>query len=277
MYPFVPAYAKYGRRTGPVRAFVIHMAEGGGTVGYLSRPNPRGVSVHYVIEYSGRTVQMVAEANATGSINPNDLRAGDDPDGFYGISVARATMGSWYRDPNAAAITLEIEGFAKDGPNGRQLIALGELVDDVRVRFPTMGLLGHRDFTSRKACPGKEIPWAALGGHGPYSEDIMRTFTFTDQALTGTATVNGGGHSYLRLLDNTLHPIPDGTIKPAFGPVKLVGGGIGGPGDPRDTGYVIGAEAAFMITADVSFASVVDCDDAVDLALKAAADRVLHP
>lgn len=172
-YPFVQAFHDYGRRQGPVKAFVVHMAEGGGTVGYLARDQSRGVSVHYVIEYSGRIVQMLLESHASGSINPRDLRTTDGPEP-YGATVRREVMGAWDRDPNSAVISLEIEGFARVGPNDDQRAALVRLVGDVRSRYPTMGLLGHRDFADYKACPGARIPWALLGGHGPATtEDPM--------------------------------------------------------------------------------------------------------
>jgi hypothetical protein len=252
-YPFVKAYAQYGRRKGPVKAFVVHMAEGGNTVAYLAKANPRNVSVHYVIERTGRIVQMVPESDASGSINPNDLRLTDDSDGFYGVTAAKAVMGEWWRDPNAAAITLEIEGFAAYGPNAAQSASLRVLVDDVRSRFPSMGLLGHRDFTSRKACPGKLIHWDELGGHGPAEEEQLRSFTYTDEAASGWYTVSGDDHLYLRLRTNTLHPIGDGVRKRAFGPVTLTDGGITGPADPRKVGYLINGEAAFMLNTDGVF------------------------
>jgi len=257
-YPFVPAYAKYGPRAGPVRAFVIHMAEGGGTVGFLSRPNIRGVSVHYVIEYTGRIVQMVPEGQATGSINPNDLRTGDDADGFYGISVAKATMGAWWRDPNAASITLEIEGYAAAGPNGPQRIALIELVDDVRSRFPKMGLLGHRDFTSRKACPGTHIPWRPLGGHGPYQEADMPGLTITDLVATpGVVTVkNIPGVQAVQVDDpSTRFGAAPGTKKDTIGRGRLVGDPLGpdSPGNDRHTVYLIGVELGVLLAGQVTF------------------------
>ena len=176
-YVFVPAFHRYGIRRGPVKAFVVHMAEGGGTVGFLSRPNANGVSVHYVIEYSGRIVQMLHEREASGSINPNDLRTTEGPEP-YGAKVRREVMDEWDRDPNSAVISLEIEGFARTGPNADQQRALARLVDDVRTRFPGMGLLGHRDFQDYKACPGSHIPWSSLGGHGPagQEDDEMRPF-----------------------------------------------------------------------------------------------------
>lgn len=169
-YPFVHAKYDYGVRTGPVKAFLIHMAEGGGTVAYLANNPLRGVSVHYVIEYSGRIVRMLDESHASGSVNPQDIRTTDDSDGFYGVTAAKAVMGSWWSNPNAAVISLEIEGFAKAGPNADQQNALVLLVTDVWSRYPGMGLLGHRDFADYKACPGTHIDWARLGGHGPAKE-----------------------------------------------------------------------------------------------------------
>ena len=170
-YPFVQAHNDYGLRKGPVRAFVIHMAEGGGTVGYLDTNGtapPRGVSVHYVIERTGRIVQMLLETHTSGSINPQDIRTTDDADGFYGVTDAKAVMGAWWGDPNSAVISVEVEGYAATGPSPVQATALVRLVNDVRSRYPGIGLLGHRDFADYKACPGKHIDWHALGGHGVY-------------------------------------------------------------------------------------------------------------
>jgi hypothetical protein len=194
-YPFVAAANDYGPRKGPVLAFVIHMAEGGGTVGFLSRPNQRGVSVHYVIEYSGRIVQMLHETRASGSLNPNDLRTTDGPPPF-GASVGKATLGSWWKDPNSAVLSVEIEGFASVGPSDEQKVALRHLVDDIRTRFPDIGLLGHRDFQDYKACPGGYIPWDDIGGHGPaHQEDPMQPFPVAlDPKI---AAINPGAQLYL--------------------------------------------------------------------------------
>lgn len=189
-YPFVQAHDDYGPRSGPALAFVVHMAEGGGTVGFLSRPNDRGVSVHYVIEYTGRIVQMLLESHASGSLNPRDIRTTEGPPPF-GISVARAVLGDWIRDPNAAVISLEIEGYAATGPNATQRAALVRLVDDVRSRHPSIGLLGHRDFQDYKRCPGALIPWADLGGHGPAAaEDTMAIYTRRE--APGRLTIKAG-------------------------------------------------------------------------------------
>lgn len=190
-YPFVKSAAQYGTRKGPVKAFVAHMAEGGGTVGFLSRPNLRGVSVHYVIEYSGRIVQMLLESDASGSINPSGLRTTDDA-ATFGATVRKLVMGEWDGDPNSAIITVEIEGFAAAGPNVAQRAALVALVNDVRSRFPSMGLLGHRDFTDTKACPGKLIPWDLLGGHGPATGEPEVTITITTLPFGGRYTIKAG-------------------------------------------------------------------------------------
>lgn len=171
-YLYVPSFYRLGRRQAPALAFVVHMAEGGGTVGYLSRANPNHVSVHFVVERSGRTVRMLPLSEISGSINPNRLRTTNDPPftGYngerivYGIAPRRAVLGVWDRNPNHAIITVEVEGYARYGPNAAQRIALVKLYRHVVTLYPTLrGNLGHRDFQSYKACPGKLIPWRNLG------------------------------------------------------------------------------------------------------------------
>jgi hypothetical protein len=229
------------------------MAEGGGTVGYLAKRNPNGVSVHYVVEYGGRVVRMLDESHINGSINPRDIRTTDDPPYtylgdtvVYGDSAARAALGIWWDDPNRATIGIEVEGFAKDGPNAKQTNSLVALVRDIRTRHPRAGLLGHRDFADYKACPGKRVNWAALGGHGEaastggdmaidaapglttgYRLDVPKGTTFYADAdcterygpfesaasvvYVGASigeAVTGGSRAILR---RTAYPYPDGT------------------------------------------------------------------
>lgn len=188
-YQYVPArFDVYGPRAAPARALVVHMAEGGGTVGYLSRtPQPgtpqalRRVSVHYVIEYNGEVVQMLRLDRISGSINPRILRSSNDAPfiGYngesiiFGISARKLVLGAYDRDPNRAIITVEVEGYAHRGPNKAQRISLVNLYRRVTSELPSIrGLLGHRDFTTVKMCPGRLIPWANMamvtggGRHG---------------------------------------------------------------------------------------------------------------
>lgn len=170
-YPFVAAPDHWPRGGVPILAIAIHMAEGGGTVSWLTRND--GNSSHYVVERSGRVVQMVREDRAAGSINPKSVRNTDDaPFTFmgevirYGVTANKAALGVHWQNPNAAVIAIEVEGFAADGPNAAQRQALSSLVLDIRSRHPSLPALGHRDWQSYKACPGRKIPWFDYGGHG---------------------------------------------------------------------------------------------------------------
>jgi hypothetical protein len=192
-YRFVQAATDLGPRKGPILGANVHMAEGGGTVGFLSRPNRDGVSVQYVIDYDGIVTQMLLESHMQSAIrihNPDGSYAiRQDDDGFgFGHSVAVAVLGAWADThttlgPNHATIGIELEGFAGKaplkgeagydpradplgGPNDAQTAALAALIDDIRTRHADIGLTGHRDHNV-KNCPGLRIPWLLLGGHGP--------------------------------------------------------------------------------------------------------------
>jgi hypothetical protein len=163
------------------------MAEGGGTVSWLTRND--GNSSHYVVEYDGDVVQMVPEAMAAGSMNPKLTRSTNDAAFVYlgsacryGISALKAVLGAYYADPNAVVIAIEVEGFAAVGPNAHQRAALARLVKDIRRRRGALGTLGHRDQQAYKACPGKKIPWVDYGGHA-----VKTT------ATTGSTTPTTGG------------------------------------------------------------------------------------
>lgn len=165
---FVAAPDHWPRNGAPIRAIVVHMAEGGGTVSWLTRND--GNSSHYVVEYRGRVVQMVAESRAAGSMNPRRTRTDDDrPFIFAGerIVYGRSALNSAgiASDPNRYAIAIEVEGFAADGPNAVQRTQLARLIADIRRRRGALPVVAHRDQQSYKACPGKKIPWADYGGH----------------------------------------------------------------------------------------------------------------
>lgn len=259
-YPFVRSFHDLGVRRGPVLGFVVHMAEGGGTVNYLAKQNPNGVSVHYVIERTGRIVQMLREDHMHTSIRTSAIRMDTESDGFYGRKAALAVLGRWADitttlGPNHATIAAEVEGFAASGPNTAQHGSLRTLVNDVRSRFPDIGLLGHRDLNV-KTCPGRLIDWASLGGHGP--KDSTEPPSMIEQippgVKVGTIVVNGPGHSYLRLIDGELVPVGAGFTKSeAIGPVVLRKGTVLGDSLARRTGYVTGLDAAFFLGVDVTF------------------------
>ena len=186
-YPYVQA--RYFTRGGLVeaRAILWHMAEGGGTVSYLTHPR-LNVSAHFVIEYSGRIVRMVpwdaASHSAHVAIDADDNDA-SDCGGLYSDRVARAVLGpSGWANVNAYVVAVEVEGFRRDGPNLAQAHAIETLGYDLRVRYPSLrGNLGHRDVQDYKSCPGCRFPWSRIGGHGPFptrpipkaSDDVSMT------------------------------------------------------------------------------------------------------
>jgi hypothetical protein len=220
------------------KAFVVHMTEGDGTINdvkYLasaaeqrklgdSSPTAplRGVSVHYVIyrrpDGSAEIVQMLGETRISGSLNPAELRTSTDPaftspDGVrvvYGAATRAPIMGSWV---NSGVISCEVAGKAADGPSKAQSAALARLVADVRTRYPGLPVLGHRDFTSTKGCPGHGVLWGSLLGHGrpvapPQVEEDMgvavrlaATSLANPLEAFGTAKIKGTGHDLMRQSD----------------------------------------------------------------------------
>lgn len=176
IYPISPGLYSIPRAGREIRALLVHVAEGGGVVGYMSRPNRNKVTSEFACERSGRIVQLLDPRTQAGTtIRVSAIRRTDDPPytqpGGYivrpGWTVARAVLGSLWQDPNRACIAIEVEGFAATGPNLAQRRALVLWARDMRAQYPTLrGIVIHRDFASYKACPGKGIPLRNMGGHG---------------------------------------------------------------------------------------------------------------
>jgi hypothetical protein len=194
-YPFVQSWWDYGIRPSSkhLLGILFHMAEGGGTVGYLDNKGtapPRGVSAHVVIEADGTVVQMLPWSHMAGTLNPAD-RSTDKA--YYGHKHLVAVLGDAWPDPNPYVLQAEMEGHAADGPNPYQVTAAIAWAGDMASRFPSIrGALGHADQTNTKACPGTSAAMKALfagvGGHGLWApkEDSMNSFAVPKVPQIGT-------------------------------------------------------------------------------------------
>jgi hypothetical protein len=267
-YPFVAARYDYGPRKGPSLALLIHMAEGGNTVSYLHNAPARGVSVHFVAEYSGKIVQMVPLGHASGSVNPKTLRTDEGP-APYGASVAKEVLGNWWSDPNNAVISIEVEGFANVGPNAQQMAALMLWADDMRAQLPNLtGALGHRDFQNVKACPGARIAWNSLGGHGLWhgsgpEEPIVGPTFQPKKDRIGGATISAVGANVIQTADGQFTPAGMGKSFDVYALVRLTNGKY--TGQEAYLVYANGLEAGLLLTGLATFVPgpVADCGTAV--------------
>jgi hypothetical protein len=196
-YPFVQAKWYTPGAITEYRALVVHMAEGGGTVGYFTRVL-RDVSASHVIEYSGRIVQMVKDGDASHCQHTSPEPYTSENYGIYSSLTGRAVLGAdGWANVNRYVFAVEIEGFRATGPNDAQKAALKSLVADLRKRFPSIrGLLGHRDVQD-KSCPGALIPWAEIGGHGLFEEaEVKIAFKVEQWTLDGAGKITTLGAPY---------------------------------------------------------------------------------
>lgn len=254
-WPFVPArhFTRGGLRE--VRAILWHMAEGGGTVGYL-RTARINVSATFVIEYTGRTVRMVADGDASHSAHVSideDNADADDCGGLYDPSIARAILGpDGWRDVNAYVVSVEIEGFRRDGPNPSQRAAIVALYGELRERYPTIrGNLGHRDVQDYKGCPGCRFPWEAIGGHGRLSEDDMGLrVEITDPSVRGVLRMPDAGVAAIELHSGL--PVTVRGVRRVHATARRT--------DPDGAGYIIGNAGQAPLFVGLSVAPMLDPD-----------------
>jgi hypothetical protein len=93
---------------------------------------------------------------------------------------------------------------------------------------------------------------AALPSHAP--EVPMQSFTILPGPPGSLVTKATPGIAYLRLADGSLNPVPAGYPKAWAQPIKLlkpIPGGVAGA--DRQTGYLVGDEAAVFLASDVIF------------------------
>lgn len=172
-YPYVAARYDFGPRKATL-GLCFHGAEAeAGVVGYLSRDPARRVSANFVCEASGRMVRMLPWDNTSGSMNPTDRSTNK---AYYGHDHLVDVLGDYWTDPNIAVISVEIEMYARQGPNIAQVASLIAWSKDMKARYPSIrGAIGHADQTDTKGCPGTtsnmKLVFASIGGHGLWQQE----------------------------------------------------------------------------------------------------------
>jgi hypothetical protein len=280
-YPFVQAkwFTRDGMRE--PRGLIWHMAEGWSTVGYFTTTT-RNVSSHFVIERSGRIVQVVRFTDASHTqhvaIDDDDRDAADC--GIYDEALGRAVVGPGWPDINRYLIGIEVEGFRVDGPNAAQVASIVALYRDLRGRLPTLiGNLGHRDVQDQKSCPGCKFPWSQIDGHGLFGKATTEG-PVLDHVITGTTTgqVRVLTGNLWRISDGELVKVPAGYVRNVVATITLAAPLPGFTGDEFRKGYLVTYSSGvphFVLDKDVDYTPpapvVVDCS--TEVAEAVAADR----
>lgn len=174
-----------------VRGIAWHFAEGGGTDIWLCRKDGKQGrnSSHLVLKYDGTLRQIVSLEDASWSLHV-DRPFGPPGIGDYGIftldAVRAAGISTVY--PLPWIIAIEIEGFAKDGPNAAQRYTIARLATYLERLFPKAVHLGHRDFQNYKPCPGGRLFGTLL----PHARRLTATPPQTETDMAATITTESG-------------------------------------------------------------------------------------
>lgn len=156
-------------------------------------------------------------------------------DGLHVVAVARrdSTDRVWWMDPEAPVQYRDASGVTRD--------YVGEWMSDVDLAsFMNAG--GDKDAVIAPMRSSQEAP--------------MLDFTIV-KPLTGTVTVAGSGHAAVRLSDGARIGLPDGNVKTTVAAIRLTVPLDAAPGD-RQSGYLIGDQAAILLASDVRFAASPD-------------------
>lgn len=139
-------------------AAVWHFAQGGGTDTWLLHPTNDNSS-HIVLKYDASIRQMVSLHDASHSLHIDrpDGPPGPGDDGLFSLDSVQRVLGTGWANPNTQIVTIEIEGYAANGPSAEQRTTIQLLARYLESLFPNLKHLGHRDFQDYKPCPGPYI------------------------------------------------------------------------------------------------------------------------
>lgn len=254
---------------------------------YANRAGSNGPSAHIYLNRDGSGViaidPMQFAAWSNGDLNkPNLANKG---------AAYLASLPASGHNANEGCV-LEIENVGYDAIAGQitteqmdtmaRLLAKYSNLSGIHIGRDTVIPHSYVDSVNRPNCA-----WLSAIRETRLNQLVAEALTYQKAAATvqsftllpgpsGSIVVNGDNHAYLRLADNVLHPIPNGATKPLAYPVKLLVPIPGGAaGADRQTGYLIGDEAAFLLKSDVTFTPFPPADTthtvtvAVDGATKA--------
>lgn len=112
---------------------------------------------------------------------------------------------------NGDSIGIVLTGNFETGkPTAAQMIALTELINELRGRYGNLAVIGHKDVMAT-ACPGKNFPWAELRERLEDEEMIYKTLNDVPEwgrplikKLIDRKSLAGDGKGNINLPESTL-------------------------------------------------------------------------